>query len=400
MRILYYSPHPGLSLAALAGYATHMREMIAAFRKIGHEVHPLIMGGDGSSVDPSLAQNGGLKHLLKSVIDGRTWRTLKDIQLKRFDNYAAEQLREAVEVFQPDLIYERANYLQTSGVEVAKKLNIPHVLEVNSPYVEETFELEGAKSWFPRWALTAEEKQLRDTDKIVVVSSALRTFFCKRYDLEEDRFLLTPNAIRPEDVKVDLDLLETLRVDIGLKEEQVIGFVGSIFPWHGVEMLVEAFAGMKASTHRLLIVGDGEVLPEIKSLAKRLGVADRIVFTGNVPRKEIFTYIELMDICVAPKAGWYQSPIKIFEYGSLSKAIIAPALTPLKDVMQDSIHALLIEPEKGRLTSALETLTEDASLKNALGTAWYKKVMDQHTWEQNARKVLEALSAPSSRTHA
>ena len=77
MKILYYSPNPNLNLSDPAGYGTHMREMIKAFRALGHEVEVQIMGG--TEPKPSVAAKPSLlKRFAKVVIPSRRWQTLKD----------------------------------------------------------------------------------------------------------------------------------------------------------------------------------------------------------------------------------------------------------------------------------------------------------------------------------
>jgi len=94
-----------------------MREMINAMEELGHEVKPVIMGGIDAQFTSSGNDSKGstsLKDKAKKFIPNRIWSTLKDFKLTRFDQHAKDMLRKAVEDFQPDLIYERANFSMTS----------------------------------------------------------------------------------------------------------------------------------------------------------------------------------------------------------------------------------------------------------------------------------------------
>src|SRR5699024_1448037 len=132
------SPHPHLNLMSPTGFGTHMREMITAFRKIDCQVMPVIMGGEENPPKETLDQRStGIKELLKKQVSKKVWRTLKDIDLLRFDyRRAAKRLEKAVQSFQPDCIYERCNYLQMSGIRMADKYDLTHIMEINSPYVD------------------------------------------------------------------------------------------------------------------------------------------------------------------------------------------------------------------------------------------------------------------------
>ncbi len=394
MKILYYCAHPYLNLTSMSGYGTHMREMIHAFRELGHEVKPVIMGGTESS-DSHAAHTGGMKEIAKSLIPRRTIEWLKDWQLLRFDRHAKNVLTEAVTAFSPDLIYERAAYLQLSGVETARAHQIPHILEINAPFAEESKELRGPGGHYQK-ALTVEKAQMKMSDLNVFVSTALRDYALEHYGLPIQKTLITPNAINPNHQTVDWDLVAKCKAQYGWTSDQpIIGFVGSIFPWHGVDLLIHAFEEVtnEFPEARLLIVGDGEILPELKSEVVGKAIESKIIFTGKVPHQEVFSYIHLMDITVMAKSNWYGSPVKIFEYGVMGKAIIAPDNVPVRDVMVDQEDGLLVDAEKSQLVAALKMYLKDAQMRARIGQHFQKKVKTKHLWEANARHVLEALTA-------
>jgi len=403
LKILYYSSHPNLNLAAPSGYGTHMREMIAAFRAMSHEVLPVIMGGTELNQFGGTTNNGNTgKGILRKITPRKIWESLRDYNLKRFDKFAETTLREAIDKFQPDFIYERANYLQLSGVKAAKELDIPHILEVNSPYVEEREYLSG-KSFFLNEANKIERQQLEMTDKVVVVSSALKTHFSERHQIPISKFLITPNAINPNTVKIDAEKAAHIKADYEFKnDETVIGFVGSIFPWHGVDLLIKAFIKLREQNDKivLLIVGGGSILEDLKTLAKQSSYGGDIIFTGNVAPELVYNYIENMDIAISPNSGWYQSPIKIFEYGALGKAIVAPNKIPLKDVMIDGEDGILSNPNVEDLAKAIERLLNDAELQKTTAKNFQNKVLKNHTWNKNAEMVLNELEKIKKPIHA
>ena len=159
-----------------------MREMVHAFRALGHEVELCILGGTewqpGGSANSA---GGGFKQWIKPLVPGILWHTMKDRNLQQFDAHAAQELEAACERFAPDLIYERGYYLMTSGVEVVGKRGIRHVLEINAPYPEEKVSMEG-KSFYHARALRAERLQFERTDKLVVVITALQNYYSERSD--------------------------------------------------------------------------------------------------------------------------------------------------------------------------------------------------------------------------
>lgn len=390
MKILYYSPHPQLKLNAPTGYGTHMREMIAAWRRMGVEVKTYIAGDlggeDYGEYKPSKIAR------FKKFIPSVWWESLKDFQLIRFDKSLEPGLKEMIHEFQPDLIYERVAYLQNSGVKTAEKLGIKHIAEINAPYPSERVYFSGP-SYFFKQAKDHERQILAKADLISVVSSDLKNHFQQKLTDIESKTIVVPNCVNPIETNHSMEDAAGVHDSYQLQGKTVIGFVGSIFPYHGVHLLIEAFSKLESdSDTRLLIVGDGAALPELKAQALSLGVFDRCIFTGSVLHREVYPLMENMDICCMPDSNWYGSPVKIFEYGLMKKPVIAPDVGPVRDVMTDGEDALLVKPKSADLKEALETLLTDADLRKRIAGAWHEKVLLKHTWDAAAKKVLNACT--------
>lgn len=97
------------------------------------------------------------------------WQTIKDINLLRLDRRSGKLLRQAISDFQPDLIYERGFYMMCSGVKIAREKGIPHITEMNAPFLQEKESLEGKTLAIPL-AAKREKIQSANTDMMVVVS--------------------------------------------------------------------------------------------------------------------------------------------------------------------------------------------------------------------------------------
>lgn len=228
----------------------------------------------------------------------------------------------------------------------------------------------------------------------MVVSSALADHLVQRHDVERDKLTVVPNAINPGKTKSDSEHVEELRNRYELHKTHVVGFVGAVLPWHGVDLLVRAMHHVlkEGGDLKLIIVGDGSALPEIKNLQDSLGLDDHVVFTGRVPHEEVFNFIEVMDIAVMPSSNWYGSPVKIFEYGAMGKPIIAPDNGPVNEVMENGTDGVLVEPNPVPLAEAIQSLMDDSVYRERLGSHFQEKVLTQHTWRQNASEILETLA--------
>jgi glycosyltransferase involved in cell wall biosynthesis len=395
MRIIYYSPHPTHDIVSEVGYATHQREVIQALRSLGHEVFPVVMGGTEVANLNALATDNYkvpfYKKFLKVLIPRFLWTSLNNYKLIRHDLKAARILEENILKIKPDLIYERSEYLQDSGAKLANKYKIKYFIEVNAPFVEEMNVFEGY-SLFHYKAHKIEAIKLTAADKVFTVSTALKDFLVSRYNCVSDKIIVQPNCINPKKIEFDSQLVNSLKGDYKLNNNKVIGFVGSMFPYHGVDILIKSFSKVieEHPNTKLLVVGDGIVLSELKQLAHDLSLDNSIVFTGKIPHSLVFNYIQLMDVCIMAKSNWYGSPVKIFEYGLLKKPIIAPDNIPIRDVMVNMQDAILIQENETELKNAISTLLENETLAKTLANNFYSKVMDNYKWENAAEKIIES----------
>lgn len=388
MKILYYSPHPQLSMHAPTGYGTHMREMIAAWRRMGIEVHTCIAGDvSGEEYQSQETAKGGKFRAVKNLIPKFLWESMRDLSIIRFDKNQEDILEEQIKKVQPDVIYERVAYLQNSGIKMARKHGIRHVAEINAPYPQERVSFSG-NSFFVSAAKNIEREILVRSDGISVVSSALKQYLTKILPDAESKIKVVPNAVNPISVDFSEESVAQLKQSYGLDKELVVGFVGSMFPYHGVDILIEAFAKIPNEIQaRLLIIGDGAILHELKALARSLGVFQKLIFTGSLPHREVYANIHIMDICCMPKSNWYGSPVKIFEYGLLRKPVIAPNEVPMHDVM-GADDGELVEPDVDDFYQALMKLIDNESRRNLIAENWHRKVMEEYTWDAAAQKTL------------
>jgi glycosyltransferase involved in cell wall biosynthesis len=82
----------------------------------------------------------------------------------------------------------------------------------------------------------------------------------------------------------------------------VLGFVGSFYAYEGLDLLLDAFPRCcEPPELRVLLVGGGPQDANLKAQAERLGIADKVVFTGRVPHAEVSRYYDLIDLLAYPR---------------------------------------------------------------------------------------------------
>ena len=251
-----------------------------------------------------------------------------------------------------------------------------------------------------------EEANLKAASLIVVVSEVLRDQLTARGH-DPARIVVVPNGVNPDVIGPHLsDPARRPRLGLPL-DVPVIGFIGSLGLWHGVEVLIEAFdrllrghPDIAARDPRLLIIGDGDRMPMVRALIAKLGLADRIKLTGVVPQAEGVRFLASSDILVSPHvpnpdgSPFFGSPTKIFEYMALQRPIVASRLGQLGALLDHGRTALLTEPgNPDEVAEAIATLLRQPDLAEKLALAARREAVERHSWDQRVDVILSALAA-------
>jgi glycosyltransferase involved in cell wall biosynthesis len=362
----------------------HVFQFTDAARTLGHrvDVNAMNLGGDGTGDAP------GFRARARRALKSRFSRFLHEPkEIAANAGYVVAELR-ALRGRRPEVMLVRNHYLTASCVATARISRLPLVLEVNAPPEEASLYRDQYwhVPWLPR---RLERTKLHASRMVVCVSDALKQHLVRNYGIDPDRAVVAPNgadtdAFRP-DVPSDPEAVARLRPGV------VVGFVGSFQKWHGTDLLraLLATAGADASV-RFLLVGDG---PELAALRRSCGglLESRAMLTGAVPHERVPSLVATMDVAVIPDAGFYMSPLKLFEYMAAGKAVVAPAYGPIEEVVEHGVDGLLFgRGDAAALSSAVGALAADAGARRRLGAAAAAKIRSRFRWRDNAEKVVAA----------
>lgn len=374
MRILYH--HRTLSKD---GQNVHIEELIAAFRRAGHEV--LVVGPAGHAASP-FGSDGGILSRVRSALP----RAVGEVLECAYSVVAFVRLWRAWRQFRPDVLYERYNLFLLAGVWLRALTGVPMALEVNSPLVlERTKEPGLGLVAFARWC---EHTAWRAASHVFPVTGVLAEHVIAA-GVPRARITVIQNGIDPAEFHARVDGT-AVRAKYRLDGKIIIGFTGFLRAWHGLPAVVEVLRHMQSRFDvHFLVVGDGDARQTLEADARRCGVLDRVTITGLVERAAVPSYIAAFDIAIQPKATDYASPLKLFEYMALARAIIAPDQANLREVLGHERNALLFAPaDPAGLGHTLERLIEDPALRARLGAAAAATISDNHmTWDGNAARV-------------
>ena len=375
MKILYHH-----RTASRDGQAVHIDEMIGSLRKLGHEVRvvaPPVSEESGMGGEVSWVQR------LRQALPKAVYELLE----LGYSLVAYRHLARAAREFEPDMIYERYNLYLLSGLALARRRRIPFLLEVNAPLADERMRFGGlGLPWLARWA---EGLVWRGADIVLPVTRVLGGHVAAR-GVPWSRIEVVPNGIN-EDHFANAPSTREAKAALGWAEDElVLGFTGFVRDWHGVDRVVRWMASPAAPAKaRLLVVGDGPARADLERLAAELALGDRVRFTGVVPRERVPEHVAAFDIALQPAVVPYASPLKLFEYLALSKAIVAPQQPNIAEVLQDGANALMFDAAKpGALEDALSRVCGDSRLRERIARGAGETIARLSlTWDSNARRV-------------
>jgi len=377
MKILYH--HRTLSKD---GQDVHIQAMVAALTRRGHEV---ILVGPRTPAARAKGADTDSSRLRKLLP-----RAVAELLELAYSIPAYLRLRQAWRKHRPDVLYERYNLLLLSGIWLRARTKLPLLLEVNSPICDER-RANGGLSW-PGLARWSEHRVWRKSDALLPVTAVMAGHL-QRAKVPPDHIHVIPNGVHLHQIDMSPDGAPARRA-LGLEGKLILGFTGFIRPWHGLPRVVEAMAALRDRPDlHFVIVGDGPGREEIEERARRLGVAHRMSILGVVPQSLVGAYVAAFDIALQPHAVAYASPLKLFDYMGLGRAIIAPDQANIREVLQHDRDALLFDPaDESSFHAAVARLSSDAVLRARLGAAAAARLVSGgYSWDQNAARV-EAIA--------
>lgn len=319
------------------------------------------------------------------------------------------------------LIYQRYSTCSFLGAYLGWKYKKPFVLEYNSCAIWKvsypvSLPANGFRSFFriiydkvfriPM--ITAIEKyNLKRADLIVVVSKVIKDELESK-GVDGRKILINPNGVNPKIYFPGAGGLE-IREKYRLNENIIVGFSGMFTFYHGVSelaMAVQLFFDQNQGLIqrvKFLLIGDGDLKPRVEAIINNSSYKDQVIFTGLVPQSESYKYLDACDILAAPhipiEAGseFFGSPIKLFEYMAMGKAILASKLGQIGEILEHGKTAFLVEPGNiNQLADGIKVLVENQALREILAGNAREQVMMNYTWDKHVHKILERVNKTRS----
>ncbi|MGL1832987.1 TIGR04063 family PEP-CTERM/XrtA system glycosyltransferase [Rhodocyclaceae bacterium SMB388] len=398
MRILHILDH---SLPLHSGYTFRTAAILREQRARGWETHHLTSPKQGR-VDVSSEVVDGLEfHRTPFVADEPPV-----LGLLRQMKATERRLEELATHLRPDVLHAHSPVLDAiPAVRVGRRLGIPVTYEIRAFWEDAAVDHGSTREGSARYRLTRalETWALRRVDHVFTICEGLRADIVGR-GIAADKVTVIPNAVDIDNFQLSGDPDPVLRAELGLDGATVLGFVGSFYAYEGLDLLLDAFPSMLARRPdlRILLVGGGPQDANLKAQAQRLGVSDKVVFTGRVPHSEVSRYYDQIDLLAYPRHSMrlteLVTPLKPLEAMAQGRLFVASDVGGHKELIRDR--------ETGRLfaagsASALADTAEDMLANRdqwpAMRAAGRHFVEDVRNWKNSVANYAAVYQRLSTR---
>ena len=219
----------------------------------------------------------------------------------------------------------------------------------------------------------------RRSDCLVGVSKATVADLIRLGIAPRERFRVIPLGLELDAfASLDDRAGRGLRHDLGIADEEVVlTFVGRLVAIKRVDLLLRAVARARADARvRLLVVGDGELGPELKELSRRLGIEASVNFLGY--RRDLPAIAAATDIAVLASAN-EGTPVSLIEAAAAARPAVASGVGGVPEVVTEDTGLVVPFGDTEAMAAAIVRLAADPGLRARLGASARESALRRHS---------------------
>lgn len=385
MRILYVHRTRGGGAEG-----AHIRQVIKALKELGHEVRLLSFSKDTDPLVEIEKKQASQPSFLMSIVHKITFNIppfVFELLEIAYNLIFYFRIKKAIEEVKPDFIYERYSMFTFVGMRLAKRYQLPIIMEINDSAVVPRVR----PLVFTRLGRYIEKKLFTQVSGLIFVSTEFYNLCYKAHGpLTES--VVSPNAADLTVFNIDLFDRQQIRKELGVEDKVVCGYIGAFVHWHGIEQFVRAIAS-KLKQHPnlvLLLIGDGVSFATVKQFIHDRGLENQVLLPGRVLHEDVARMVAAMDYSVLPNSATYNSPMKLFEAMAMGVPAIAPNYGPIEEVIEDNKTGWLFDI--GNMDQCVEQVLKiaaDTALQKQVGEAAKAYIYNERQWIHNANDILQ-----------
>jgi len=404
MRILHILDH---SIPLHSGYTFRTLSILREQRKLQWETTHLTSAKQGTC--SALEEHVDDWHFFRTPAEDGPIARLPVLNQVAVINSLARRLEEVALRVKPDILHAHSPALNAvAALRVGRKLGIPVVYEIRAFWEDAAVDHGTSTEWGMRYRLTRalESYAVKQANVVTTICEGLRRDIVER-GIPETKVTVIPNAVNIDSFDVAGERDEALAEQLGLAGKTVLGFIGSFYAYEGLDTLLRALPSVLAAIPdaRVLLVGGGPQDESLRALAKELGVADKVVFTGRVPHAEVPRYYNLIDVLAYPRLKMrltdLVTPLKPLEAMAQGRLLIASDVGGHRELIRDGETGMLFEAGNPvALAAKAIALLGDQVRWAALRSAGRRYVESERNWRASVSRYRDVYAAARAGRHA
>ncbi|WP_068078490.1 TIGR04063 family PEP-CTERM/XrtA system glycosyltransferase [Novosphingobium lentum] len=391
-RVLHILDH---SLPLHSGYTFRTRAILKAQQALGNEVRAVTGLRHSAPLAPQEPEvvDGLAFHRTQGEADGIVGlRELREVAA------LARRIEAVCAQWRPDVLHAHSPALcGLAAMRAGARLGIPVVYEIRAFWEDAavgngTGDAGSLRYWLTR---QLENRVVSRADAVVTICQGLLDDLVAR-GVPRNKLSIMPNGV---DLELfgqasprDAELARTLELGDG----PVIGFLGSFYPYEGLDDLIGAMPAIVAGIPgvRLLLVGGGPAEAQLRAQALASPARDAIRFVGRVPHHEVDRYYALADVVCYPRKAMrltdLVTPLKPLEAMAQGKLVAASDVGGHRELIaHDVTGTLFAADDPSALASAMVGLLSDRSQWPQRRATARDFVAKSHDWSDNVRRYQD-----------
>ena len=236
-------------------------------------------------------------------------------------------------------------------------------------------------------------------DEVLCISESLKSYLVDK-GVEAAKITVVPNGVDTNSMspsEPDSDIIEKY----GLEDSVVLGFIGSITVYEGIDFILRAIKDINDSKKlrkrlKFLLVGEGQYLPQLQTLVTELGIREDVIFTGKIPHDQVSKFYSVVDVTPFPRTNalvcQLVTPIKTYEAMAMGKKVIVSDVAALKEMVIDGENGTYFEAEN---LEALEKAIMEISQNEEIGKHAREWVEQNRDWEVLMKDIVDIYEKES-----
>ena len=353
-----YNPTP-------SGVVTSINMLEKEMKSRGHEVHVF-------APSKSIVKDNHNVYMLKSMplIVAKQYKN-------RIAAFYSRDIAKQIKELNLDIIHTQSEFsLGLFGKIISRKFKIPFIHTYHTmweDYIHYLLPIRGTRNIYPkRFARTFSKNFVTKAECIITPSKKTEKYLKYKCKIKNKSIYVIPTGIEIEPFKrsnYSLDELTEFKKSLGILEnEKVILFLGRVAEEKSIDILLNAMPSVfeKMPNAKFLIVGDGPSKKSLEELTEKLGLQDKVIFKGVVPRDEVPKYYNIADLFVNASVTETQG-LTFIEAMAAQTPIVAKYAPNLTEFIKHMHNGVLVKHDS-EFSKTIVSVLNNSELRDKLAS--------------------------------